>query len=234
MTTNEEAQAPVPALTTQLSAAPARGLLVDEVYARLLHQLVRLEVAPGEPLDEKRIAAEFGVGRQPVRAALSRLETDGLVAVYPRRGTFASAVHLEDLGSITEVRIELEGLAARLAAQRASVQQREHLVELAEKSLATTTLSDEVDGDAAVHRQMFAMSRNRHLAVTLEHYFNHGLRMWYLATERIARGWDSSYHVNHLDLANAISNGDGDRAASLIRAHVAHDSQLVRNILDPG
>ncbi|MFT3871999.1 MAG: GntR family transcriptional regulator [Nocardioides sp.] len=83
-----------------------RPLLVNEVYGRLLPKLVRLEIAPGEPLNEKRIAEEFEVGRQPVRSALNRLETDGLVTVYPRRGTFATEVRLEDLGAITEVRLE--------------------------------------------------------------------------------------------------------------------------------
>lgn len=209
-----------------------RPLLVDEVYNRLLPRLVRLEIAPGEPLDEKRIAEEFGVGRQPVRSALNRLEFDGLVAVYPRRGTFATEVRLEDLGAITEVRLELEGMAARLAALRASGAQREQLQELAEVSFAAPTLGAEVDTDASVHRMVFAMARNRHLQTTLDHYLNLGLRMWYLAVERVTAP-DRDEHVDHRPLAQAIKAGDGDLARALLQEHIAHDSQIVRDLLSP-
>jgi DNA-binding GntR family transcriptional regulator len=211
---------------------PERVRLVDTAYAALLPRIVRLEIAPGEPIDEKALAQELGVGRQPVRAALTRLEFDGLVTVYPQRGTFASQIRLEDLGSITEVRLELEGLAARLAAQRASAAQKEHLDELAELSATAVTPVDEVDSDAAVHRLVFEMSRNTHLITTLDHYFNLALRMWYVATRRGVN--DANHvHVDHRPLAAAISRGERGEAEHLLQEHIARDSRVVRDILSP-
>ncbi|MFT3872000.1 MAG: FCD domain-containing protein [Nocardioides sp.] len=123
-------------------------------------------------------------------------------------------------------------MAARLAALRASREQREQLQNLAEMSFAAATFGAEVDGDATVHRMVFAMVRNRHLQNTLDHYFNLGLRMWYLALERITPV-DRDEHVDHRPLAAAIKAGDGDLARTLLQEHIAHDSQIVRDILNP-
>ena len=61
---------------------------------------------------------ELAIGRTPLREAVKRLALENLVAVQPRRGTFVSAVEAADIVNITEVRAELEGYAAELAAQR--------------------------------------------------------------------------------------------------------------------
>lgn len=197
--------------------------LVDEVYAVLLPRLIQVQVPPGAPLDEKLLADELGVGRQPVRAALSRLEHDGLVDVFPRRGTFASQIRFNDLASITEVRVELEGLAARLAAQRGTPEERAALVELA-------TASDTgrgADPDEAVHDFIYRMARNAHLTGSLRHYFNLTLRMWYLVADRVDAGqYESDEHIR---LAEAVLHGDHERAEALMRTHVASYARLIRD-----
>ena len=77
-----------------MSAAPAGegGSLADRAYTAIRDRLVMLEIRPGDPLNDDRLAAELGTGRTPVREALKRLEGDRLVVAYPRRGTFATAV----------------------------------------------------------------------------------------------------------------------------------------------
>ena len=62
--------------------------------------------------------AELGIGRTPLREAVKRLSHESLVAIQPRRGTFVSDVDAADIVHITEVRAELEGFAAALAARR--------------------------------------------------------------------------------------------------------------------
>ena len=89
-----------------------------------------LDIRPDEPIDDDQLAKELGIGRTPVREALKRLEGDRLVVSYPRRGTFATGVDIADLAHFSEIRVQLEPLAARRAAERASRATRAELDEL--------------------------------------------------------------------------------------------------------
>src|SRR5690625_2850586 len=91
--------------------------LSARAYRILLDRLIMLDIQPGEPIMEKQLAEEMGVGRTPLREALKRLESDHLVVTYPRRGTFASQVDVTELAHVSEVRQALEPLAARRAAE---------------------------------------------------------------------------------------------------------------------
>ena len=101
--------------TIDIGAAPQS--LADLAYEALRSRLVTLEIAPGSPINDETLAAELGVGRTPVREALKRLEQDRLVVTYARRGTFATRVEITDLAYLSEIRAELEPLAARRAAR---------------------------------------------------------------------------------------------------------------------
>ncbi len=79
-------------------------------------RLIMLEIRPSEPIDDDALACSLGVGRTPVREALKRLEGDRLVVTFPRRGTFATGMDITDLAHISEIRVQLEPLAARRAA----------------------------------------------------------------------------------------------------------------------
>jgi DNA-binding GntR family transcriptional regulator len=100
-------------MTTTVGTSP--GSLAEQAYLALRDRLIMLEIAPGEPLQEGRIAEELGVGRTPVREALKHLELDHLVVTYPRRGTFATTVDITALAAITQVRAALEPVAVRAA-----------------------------------------------------------------------------------------------------------------------
>ena len=99
-------------------------LLSDRAYAALRDRLVDLQIAPGAPIDEDALTGELGVGRTPVREAIRRLALEGLVVVYPRRGTFAAAINITSLSDITDVRVQLEARAAERAAELADAADR--------------------------------------------------------------------------------------------------------------
>src|ERR1700753_1278483 len=109
---------------TETSARAPRELLADRAYADLRDRIVTLRIAPGEPIDEDLLGGELGIGRTPVREAIKRLALENLVTVYPRRGTFASEINITDLAYVSDVRVQLEGLAARRAAEQATPAQR--------------------------------------------------------------------------------------------------------------
>ena len=91
-------------------------------YAQLHQAIVRGELSPNERLVEMELAQKFGVGRAAVRAALARLEQEGLVEREPNRGARVRAVSEAEAAEMLEVRAVLEGLAARHAARNATDQ----------------------------------------------------------------------------------------------------------------
>src|SRR3954447_8545620 len=113
----------------ELDSAPAS--LAERAYLAIRDQLIMLDIPPGEPIDDDQLAKSLGVGRTPVREALKRLEGDRLVVSYPRRGTFATGMDITDLAHISEIRVQLEPLAARRAAERAPREVRAALEETA-------------------------------------------------------------------------------------------------------
>ena len=98
--------------------AQSAGLVAERAYFELRDRIVTLRLAPGTALREDELMSEMEIGRTPLREAVKRLALENLVAVQPRRGTFVSAVDADDIVNITEVRAELEGYAAWLAAER--------------------------------------------------------------------------------------------------------------------
>ena len=100
-------------------------LLADRAYAELRDRIVTLAIPPGAPINEDALGRELEMGRTPVREAIKRLALERLVTVYPRRGTFASEINITDLAAISDVRVQLEGHAARRAAEHVAVFERE-------------------------------------------------------------------------------------------------------------
>jgi DNA-binding GntR family transcriptional regulator len=75
----------------------AGELLADRAYVELRDQIVTLAIPPGAPINEEQIGRDLAIGRTPLREAIKRLALENLVAVYPRRGTFATAIDITDL-----------------------------------------------------------------------------------------------------------------------------------------
>ena len=92
--------------------------LVDELAASIQAKVLNGEIPTGTWLRQESLAAEFGVSRTPVREALRKLQASGLVEVQPRRGALVRGPTVREIREAYEVRAELEGLAAELAAAR--------------------------------------------------------------------------------------------------------------------
>src|SRR3954451_8950118 len=99
-------------------AIEERRALVDKLAAQLQARVLNGELASGTRLRQEALAEEFGVSRTPIREALRKLQASGLVEVQPRRGALVRAPSAREIRAAYEVRAELEGLAAELAARR--------------------------------------------------------------------------------------------------------------------
>ncbi|MFW5933527.1 MAG: GntR family transcriptional regulator, partial [Actinomycetota bacterium] len=162
--------------------------LSQQAYYLLRDRIVTLALPPGSLVNERELGEEFGLGRTPIRDALRRLADDGLVEVWPRRGIYVGAIDVGDLRGISELRVELEGFAARLAAQRATDADRDDLAELLEELDALTGETDErrlIHLDQRIHRLIYRIARNPFLEAAAERAYVLALRLWFLALERV-------------------------------------------------
>jgi DNA-binding GntR family transcriptional regulator len=206
---------------SRIPDAAATRLVAERAYVELRDRIVTLHLPPGTVLREDELMEEMGIGRTPLREAVKRLALESLVEVQPRRGTFVTEVEAADIQNITEVRAELEAYAAELAANRLDPETRAQ----GEKLLRDM---EELDGggdqerlmrfDERIHRFTWEAARNPHLTQTLERYFTHSLRIWYLVLDRVP-GLGHTVH-DQVHLLEALLERDGARARDVMREHV--------------
>jgi DNA-binding GntR family transcriptional regulator len=203
-------------------AEPASAKLVAErAYVELRDRIVTLRLAPGTVLREDELMSEMGIGRTPLREAVKRLALENLVAVQPRRGTFVTAVEAADIVNITEVRAELEGYAAELAAMRMDGAGRAAAEALMEEMEEVTQPHDQewlMRFDERIHRFTWEATGNPYLVETLERYFTHSLRIWYLVLDRVP-GLGHTVH-DQVNLLQALLDRDGTQARTIMREHI--------------
>jgi DNA-binding GntR family transcriptional regulator len=206
--------------------------LAEQAYRHLRDRLIMLDIRPGEAINDGKLAAELGVGRTPVREALKRLESDHLVVSYPRRGTFATVVDITELADVSELREALEPLAARRAAQLATPALRSEIRDTAAAIAQMGAEDDPYDlmrYDIKVHRLIYRAAANPHLEDVLVRYDNLATRIWCMVLEKVP---SIAEHISqHVELLEAVANGDPDRAGELALEHVTSFEQAIRNVL---
>ncbi|WP_366552681.1 GntR family transcriptional regulator [Aquibaculum sediminis] len=203
--------------------------LSDQAYIRLRDALVTLEFEPMQPLNERILSAQLGMGLAPIREALRRLEHERLVTIYPRRGIFAAEIVITDQQAIKEVRYELEGLAAALAAERATKEESDALIQIADRLVLETTSHGKITGDAEFRMLVYNMARNSFLQPILETHLNLARRLWYFCRRQKSRT-----AIGPIDLrpvAEAIAAGDALEARQLLSSAVAEHSDMLREML---
>lgn len=169
---------------------------------------------------------ELGVGRTPLREALTRLEHDELVSVISRRGTFVADMSISDLAHLSQIRAALEPLGASLAAERATEAERaaagDLLHELASLPAARREL---ILADQRVHTFVYRACGNPYLEQDLLRYYHRSLRMWFAVLDRATRLHEAV--AEHRELLEAIVAADAPAAARLAGDHVrSFDRQL--------
>lgn len=205
--------------------ATASGYVTDELRARILTGAL----SQGSRLEQQALADEIGVSVIPVREALRRLEADGLVQIYPRRGAFVTQLSLPDLMEINSIREPLEELAIRLAAPNLTEARLQELSELNERMKQL----------AANARPALWGQLNRDWHFTLYGFGNSRLLL-----ELLGLLWDRSRlyrQVNagrpenrlksvgeHAEVLRRLRSGDSAAAGQLIRRHIRRAARQLR------
>jgi DNA-binding GntR family transcriptional regulator len=213
-------------MATEPAALPgaepaATKLVAERAYLELRDRIVTLRLAPGTILREDELMSEMAIGRTPLREAVKRLALENLVAVQPRRGTFVTEVEAADIVNIAEVRAELEGFAAEVAALRMDGAARSAAEALVVEIEEVTQPHDQdwlMRFDERIHRFTWEAAGNPYLVETLERYFTHSLRIWYLVLDRVP-GLGHTVH-DQVNLLQALLDRDGVRSRTIMREHI--------------
>lgn len=190
-----------------------------DAYAMILDAIDQGIYKPGDRLVENELADRFNVSRTPVREALQRLETQSLLARDGRSLIVASLDH-NQMAELYVVRAELEGLAARLAAQHASEEEIRVLQGLiAADRLCVDDPDSLARSNRKFHKQLHRASHNRFLVQQLDLVYR---SMALLATTSLAVDGRGPVALDeHQAIVTAISERDGPSAYEAVRAHLS-------------
>jgi len=206
---------------------------LEQTYQLIREQIITLELAPGSPINERHLAADLDMDLGLVQEALRLLARDGLVVITPRHehGTFVAHVHLADLDQLSRVRLTLETLSARLAAELATAEDLAVLEALRQEqaSIPAGDSKGLLELDRRFHQAIAQAARNRYLADTLERLFGLSQRLWYLALPRL--DVLPAAVAEHLELLAAIRDGNAELASELMYSHVEGFYNKVRGLL---
>lgn len=206
-----------------------RVLLKDRAY-EALKELILQEVYPsGSFLSERQLAARLEMSKTPIRAALERLESEGLVSVSPQQGILVREISVHEVVDIFDVRIALERFALqRLAGTLSERQQNEVAQNLRAQKVALQNgdVPMFTELDANFHLMLCGFLGNREVVQVMRRLRD---RLYRIALQVLRHDVDrirTSYE-EHTEIFDMLVTNDGARAADLIDAHLAYGKQVL-------
>lgn len=197
--------------------------LSEQVFRELEEAILNGEYQPGQSLPELRLCEKYRVSRTPVREALSRLEQEGLVSIVPNRGTLVTGISPKDMRDIYDIRLRVEGLAARWSAQNITADQLDamrQIVDLQEFYTLQGDLDQVRAMDTQFHRALYSDCGSPSLKgvlTDLHHKIKYFRRSSLMETGRAAKSMQE-----HRAIYEALAARDGTLAEELTIAHIRH------------
>ncbi|PRR73617.1 GntR family transcriptional regulator [Neomoorella humiferrea] len=198
----------------------------QEAYNALREAILTGRLEPGTRLVERKIAKQLGVSRTPVREAIRKLELEGLVEHLPRRGVVVARMSVREAWEVYSIRAVLEGLAARLAAERINPMQLKKLNEL------VSAMEKACDEEDYVKLQELHLEFNSIICKAAEsprlHQMIDNLVDYIVGFTKIGYsvpGRTRAATREHRELLEALMNGDGEKAEKIARQHIENSRQ---------
>lgn len=208
----------------------------DAVYEELRRLIVRTELSPGSLVEESALMQRLDVGRTPLREAMQRLLQEDLIRNVPRRGYFVTETSAADLFRLFEVRLCLECLSARLAAERAG---EGHLAELRALldegregiGAGNEDLTWNIAVDERFHRILAEAGGNSYLVAAINRYYALSVRVLYLSHVRLTLVRDEIR--NFEAMVEAVAEHDARRAEAVMRNHLTINPMTMLGVRQP-
>lgn len=194
----------------------------EEVYAKIKNAIRKRYIKQGSQLVEITLAQQLGVSRTPVRSAIKRLESEGVVKSIPNRGAFVITPTSQEIEETYQVRMELEQMAARLTAVSISSKQVNELLDLVEreKNIFDWTNLDEYDVlNASLHLKIAEFSGNNVLYYYVKELLDR-TRIYLILFDPFFKLEYSPTVDAHLGIVEALSRHDVELSSSLVRDHL--------------
>jgi len=199
-------------------------------YDYVRGKIINLELKPGEYVTDTQIAERLKISRTPVREAFHRLEKEGLLVNEARKGWRVYSLNLEDIHEIFELKIAIEGMLIRKAAECKDDRLRQDLVEALDymKKAATADNPNKwLQADTHLHNILFLMAENERADAIITNLNDqwHRLRLGYVAWQ----GRTSPSISEHEAFVTSVLANDADSAEQQIRTHLARvQDDLIR------
>ena len=187
-------------------------------------------LSPGLQVNQEALAASLGVSITPLREALRRLEMEGLARLEAHRTVVIAPLIGRELDELYVVRMELDALAAGLAAAKASDAQVSLIGALARRKAVKDPLA-QLERNRAFHRAIYASCDNAALIAYLDQLWDRTDRYRFILVTQELLGGPASTQ-DHIDIADAIAARDAERAGLLTRNHIARSRKSIADIID--
>lgn len=215
--------------------------LAERVLTKVQEDIVTGDIAPGTKISESALASKYGVSRGPLREAISRLESRGLIERAPNVGARVVSLSHQELIELYQIRENLEGLACRLAAEKmsdAEIAQLEALLQehKQDKDFKDGTAYYKQQGDLDFHYCIIHGSKNRKLIHLLCEELYHLILMYRhqfsaISTTNISSHPEKAF-IHHQRIVEAIADRDGEFAEMLMKKHIQRSRKAVETFFD--
>jgi len=195
--------------------------LGSQAYQELRRIILEGQVGPGKKLNEGELAKALGISRTPIREAINRLEKEGLVEIFPQRGAFVIQFTEKDVYELFLIRENLEGLAARLAAEKvtpAGLAKLETCLEGFKEPFQEKDVQRYSREDFKFHQTIVHLSDARRLMKLVSLLLDH-IRMFRLTTRGVPDRMKASL-ADHRRIIEAMRQKDPEEAERRMRQHL--------------
>jgi DNA-binding GntR family transcriptional regulator len=212
-----------------MSLAVKHPPAADRVYSHVKQGVLDRRYEGGTLLTEGELAEAVGVSRTPVREALLRLEVEGLIKLYPKKGALVLPVSAQEIKDVVETRLLVEEHAARKAVPASAqlIERLEELLARQKEQAAAGDLAGAAVTDRCFHAEIVRSGGNAILSRLYDQLRDRQLRMGVAVLhshpDRIAKTL-----VEHEEILDALRSGDAEAAVGIVHRHVDWFSHLAR------
>lgn len=204
-------------------------LLKERAYEQLRRRIINGDIPPGSFLAERQLAAQFGMSKTPIKAAIDRLEHEGFLLVSPHQGIVVREMTVAEIEDHYEIRIALETYNVRTIAGRLTPLQIEELqVNLTnqQRRVGSNDVSGNVELDSGFHRMLARFTQNQEILRVMTQLQAKMQRVIKRVFENHSARMSDSCR-EHTEIGRLILEGQGGEAARLIQDHLQRGRQLI-------
>jgi DNA-binding GntR family transcriptional regulator len=221
----------------RLKPIDANPKLKDTVYQSLKDAISNMDIYSGEEppkLDERKLADDLGVSRTPIREAITRLEQEGLVVTYPRRGAFVVRKSKQEILEVICVWAALEGMAARLVTEKASDEEiasmRKLFATFDDSNEARAHIDEYSETNIEFHQRLIELSKCKLLKEIADSLFIHMRAIRRKTIGERDRAAESI--IDHMRIIQSLEDRDATMAEQLVREHAMYLANHIKQHVD--